>query len=169
MMAAMGDYLQVNGIGRDAYPVKGHFLPVGDFRPVPGRGAVMLAGDAAGLVDPVTGEGIAHAMESGHFAALSAADAIRAGRPQEATGLYRARLKEIHMSLRMARWIRPVIYASLLQQTFSRSFRTSSTLKKMYLQVLAGETGYPALFRAVLLRVPRLAARAVLGAVRPRD
>ena len=33
--------------------VKGQFLPFGDYRKNPGQGAVLLAGDAAGLVDPI--------------------------------------------------------------------------------------------------------------------
>ena len=51
---------------------KGAFLPFGEVRPVPGKGRVLLAGDAAGLVDPITGEGIAWAMKSGHLAASAA-------------------------------------------------------------------------------------------------
>ncbi|HBT01822.1 MAG TPA: hypothetical protein DEB47_18655, partial [Citreicella sp.] len=42
--------------------VMGHHLPFGELRRVPGHGRMLLAGDAAGLVDPITGEGIAHAL-----------------------------------------------------------------------------------------------------------
>ncbi|PIV88142.1 MAG: geranylgeranyl reductase, partial [Hydrogenophilales bacterium CG17_big_fil_post_rev_8_21_14_2_50_63_12] len=49
--------------------IKGHYLPFGDYRKVPGRRNVLLCGDAAGLVDPITGEGIAFAMLSGLYAA----------------------------------------------------------------------------------------------------
>ncbi len=43
------------------------------------RGRVLAAGDAAGLADPVTGEGIAYAVQSGRIAASVIADALRAG------------------------------------------------------------------------------------------
>ena len=76
MRPGLDRYLSDCGIPSTACTVKGHLLPVGDFRAVPGQGAVLLAGDAAGLVDPVTGEGIAHAMQSGQFAALSALEAL---------------------------------------------------------------------------------------------
>ena len=45
--------------------IKGHFIPFGDFRRSPGKGNILLCGDAAGLVEPITGEGIAFAMLSG--------------------------------------------------------------------------------------------------------
>lgn len=52
------------------------------------RGRVMLAGDAAGLADAVTGEGIRHAMASGRLAAEAAAAAIASGAEQEAGAVY---------------------------------------------------------------------------------
>ena len=50
-------------------------------------GRVLFAGDAAGVVDPMTGEGIAQALESGALAA----DAIASGGTVDATGLRYAR------------------------------------------------------------------------------
>lgn len=44
-----------------------------------GRGRVVLAGDAAGLTDPITGEGISHAIASGRVAAEAVAEAARGG------------------------------------------------------------------------------------------
>ncbi len=165
MRASMEAYLRLNGVAPERCVIKGHFLPVGDFRRVPCRAEVLLAGDAAGLVDPVTGEGIAYAMESGHYAGASAVEAIRAGAPERAGPVYLRRLRGIHQALRLSRRIRPVIYAGPLQASFARSFRKSKTLKHMYLDVLAGEMEYPQLFRAVLLRWPRLLLRALRGGV----
>lgn len=161
MKQGLQSYLAQLGLAPDAYPIKGHFIPMGDVRRIPGQGAVLLAGDAAGLVDPVTGEGIAHAMQSGHFAALSAAEALAQGRPGRALDLYLPRLRPIHQAIRMARRIRPVLYAGALQPSLARSFRNSRTLKSLYLDVLAGEAEYPALFRRVLTRAPSLVWRAL--------
>ncbi len=163
MKAAMAAYLALFGIAPGDFALKGHFIPCGDFRKRPGRGEVLLAGDAAGLVDPVTGEGIAHAMQSGQFAALAVIEALAAGRPERAFGLYARRVRAIHGALRMAWMIRPVLFASLLEQTMAQSFRASSTLKGMYMQVLGGEAEYGTLMRAVAWRAPRLLGAAARG------
>ena len=57
------------GIDLGSARLKGHPLPV-YLQPEPvHQGRVLLAGDAAGLVDPLTGEGIRQAIESGRMAA----------------------------------------------------------------------------------------------------
>lgn len=50
----------------------GHRLPLSSGRPLLGSGRVLLAGDAAGLVDPLTGEGIHTALLSGMLAGRAA-------------------------------------------------------------------------------------------------
>ena len=68
---------------------KGAFLPFGEVRPIPRQGRVLLAGDAAGLVDPITGEGIAWAMKSGQLARASRGRGIGPpGAPDAALGRY---------------------------------------------------------------------------------
>jgi menaquinone-9 beta-reductase len=54
---------------------RGHLLPYGNFLPVPGRGGILLAGDACGLADPLLGEGIYYA----HASAALAARAVLSG------------------------------------------------------------------------------------------
>jgi geranylgeranyl reductase family protein len=63
----------------------GGWLKMGMVGTVPARGRVLLVGDAAGLVNPLQGEGISQAMGSGR----AAAEAVLAG-PGEAAGRYRA-------------------------------------------------------------------------------
>ena len=46
-------------------------LPYGNYLKTPGWGNILLVGDAAGLVDPLLGEGIYHAHRSGQLAAES--------------------------------------------------------------------------------------------------
>ena len=57
------------GIDLNSARLKGHPLPVYIKPEVVHQGRVLLAGDAAGLVDPFTGEGIRHAIQSGRMAA----------------------------------------------------------------------------------------------------
>jgi len=58
---------------------RGQLLPLSTWRgPHRGRGRVLLAGDAAGLVNPLTGEGIFYAVATGLHAGRAAADALAA-------------------------------------------------------------------------------------------
>ena len=59
---------------------------------VPAAGRVLLAGDAAGLVNPLQGEGIAQALTSGR----AAAEAVL-GSPGQAAGRYRRELAQAHL------------------------------------------------------------------------
>ena len=45
--------------------LRAHHLPLSTRRPPPGRGRVLLAGDALSLINPFTGEGIFYAVLSG--------------------------------------------------------------------------------------------------------
>ncbi len=55
-------------------------IPVGGPLRAPGRGGVLLAGDAGGFVNAFTAEGIYYAMVSGDLAARAIIDARRVGR-----------------------------------------------------------------------------------------
>jgi flavin-dependent dehydrogenase len=53
--------------------LKAHHLPLSTHRPIPGRGRLLLAGDALSLINPFTGEGIFYAVVSGALAGSAAA------------------------------------------------------------------------------------------------
>jgi hypothetical protein len=59
---------------------------------IPARGNVLLVGDAAGLVNPLQGEGIAQAMDSGRAAATAVVE-----HPAEAASRYVAHLRRTHL------------------------------------------------------------------------
>ena len=61
------------GLTGGAIPVGGRLRAIGKL----GDTAVLLAGDAAGLTNPVTGAGIASAVQSGTMAGRAAADVVR--------------------------------------------------------------------------------------------
>jgi flavin-dependent dehydrogenase len=73
----------------------GGWLKMGMVGTTPAAGGVLLVVDAAGLVNPLQGEGIAQAMRSGH----AAATAILAteGQPRRAADRYRAWLRAEHL------------------------------------------------------------------------
>ena len=90
---AMTHYLKRLGIRPMGEVARhGHRIPLAP-RPGPlGRDGILLTGDAAGLADPVTGEGISYALESGGLAAeaLLGADFD----PARAANAYQDRLRE---------------------------------------------------------------------------
>ena len=74
------DY-SVRRIGRPVPTrITGSPLGMGGWRYRPGCGRVLLVGDAAGLVDPLLGEGLYHAIISGQEAASAILDAMDSGR-----------------------------------------------------------------------------------------
>lgn len=74
LQTLMKKLLIYTGLGASA-GVSGAVLPAGDSSVETGAGKCLLAGDAAGLCDRVSGEGIFHALQSGFLAA----EAISAG------------------------------------------------------------------------------------------
>ena len=66
-----------------------HHLPLSSGRPRPGHGRVLLAGDAASLINPLTGEGIFYALLSGRLAAEAAV-----GAPDAPLPAYRRALRD---------------------------------------------------------------------------
>ncbi|WP_375259764.1 geranylgeranyl reductase family protein [Citreimonas sp.] len=162
MKGALHRYLETLGV-RGTSRIKGQFLPFGAFRSVPGRGRVLLAGDAAGLVDPITGEGIAHAMLSGAEAARACIEALAQGAPDRALPIYRKRIAPIHTALRHASRLRPILFRESLRPAFLRSFRESRTLRREYLAMLDGQTDYGPIMRRMALRLPGFALRALRG------
>ena len=154
MKAVMGDYLEKLGQPCPKSAYEGHFVPFGDYRKQPGQGPVLLAGDAAGLVDPITGEGIAFAMKSGQLAALAAAQSLAAGQPENAFAIYRKALMPLHRSLHWANRLRPLLFHPRLESLFRTAFQNSQSMKRAYMELLAGERDYPELIWTLLKRSP---------------
>lgn len=69
---------------------------------VPGRGRVLLAGEAGGFMSPTSGEGISYALRSG----LAAGLAVGSGRPDEALESYERAVREMSADIRRRlRWL----------------------------------------------------------------
>jgi geranylgeranyl reductase family protein len=84
--------------------LRGHRLPLTTGRPAVGAGRVLLVGDAASLINPLTGEGIYYAVLSGCLAgaAASAAEPAQAYRRSMRRALGR-HLRHTDVLARMAR------------------------------------------------------------------
>ena len=80
------------GISIQGQPRTGHPLPIYSRREPISTARTLLAGDAAGLVDPFTGEGIRFAIKSGRLAA----ETILAGHPEKYAALVEQRIGRNH-------------------------------------------------------------------------
>jgi len=90
---------------------KGHGLPYGNYLTRPWHGRTLLAGDAAGLVETLFGEGLYYALRSGELAATAVGEALARGTdpaPTYGRGLKRDILPELIWSRRLRR----ILYAS---------------------------------------------------------
>ncbi|QSB16572.1 geranylgeranyl reductase family protein [Natronosporangium hydrolyticum] len=90
--------------GLDVTALRAHHLPLSTRRPTPGRGRVLLAGDALSLINPFTGEGIYYAVRSGELAGAEAA-AGDAGAGERYTRALAAALGRHLRHTRAAAWL----------------------------------------------------------------
>ena len=91
---------------------RGHHLPLSGWTWRQPDGPVLLAGDAASLVNPMTGEGIYYAVATGIRAGRAAAAAVAAGTPAAAGASYRRDVRRL-----LARHLRHTTVASRLSRS----------------------------------------------------
>jgi geranylgeranyl reductase family protein len=103
----------VDGLHRllpDAAPdtLRAHRLPLSTGRPRQPDGRVLLAGDAAGLINPLTGEGIFYAVLSGSLAGRASAHGAAAGAELRTSLADRlgAHLRSTSAASQLSRWPR---------------------------------------------------------------
>jgi len=133
-------------------PVKGHFIPFGEFRAVPGRGRVILAGDAAGLVDPLTGEGIAYAIESGALAADAVAGWLGQAKAGDLTARYVRGLAQIHASLAASNHLAATMHARFVPAFVKRRLVAQARVQRKFFAILGGQAESTDLAKFNLLR-----------------
>ena len=104
------------------------------------RGRVLLAGDAAGLTDPITFEGISHALLSGRIAAQAVLDGDLD--PSRSGKAYRAGLaREILPELRLAGALARLLYGPVgLRNRLFR--RHGDRMVEAMTEVIAGRRTY---------------------------
>ena len=100
------------GTVADAGQWRGHHLPLSDWRWEQPDGPMLLAGDAAGLVNPMTGEGIYYAVATGVEAGRAAVRAIGRGEPTRAGAEHRHATRRL-----LARHLRHTWTAARLSRT----------------------------------------------------
>lgn len=134
---SMGSWL---GGARQGGPVKGYPLRV-DFPDSPTSGdGVLLVGEAAGLVNPLTGEGIDYALESAQVAAEHVARALADGdlsrrRLEEYDRGLRTRFERLHV---FCRRLRDTALSPLLLNRLVRVAARREDLKMLLIDIVLG-------------------------------
>jgi menaquinone-9 beta-reductase len=121
---------------------KGHPIPFCNFILRPGRANVLLVGDAAGFVEPVTGEGIAFAMQSAGYAAHAILDAAHNGDPQSALRHYKQNYSQLARLLKQAKWMRYFVFSNLSEKVFLKALQRSKSMIHRYMDLAADEIDY---------------------------
>jgi geranylgeranyl reductase family protein len=139
-----------------AGPVRGHLLRtrLGDTQTHAER--VLVAGDAAGLVDPFSGEGIARALESGEMAAAHALGALEAGdlSARALSGYSRDLVARYRADQRASRILRLALNAPrLLNRVFARLQRDEELALLIGYILIGAKSPRLALHPATLMRL----------------
>lgn len=129
-------------------PVEHGVIPIGRCRRLH-AGNVLLVGDAAGLADPLTGEGIYQALVS----ARAASQAILGGDPAHYEDLLRPLMRDLELRGRAARVVLPRM------RTFYDYMASDPEIARRYTLANLGELEFREFWRWVWTRVPVAVAK----------
>ncbi len=120
---SLDEYMNMLGISARDTQIKGWPLPDLPLRPL-NHGRLLFLGDAAGLCDPVSGEGLYYALRSGQQAAFSLAiaqDESPRHAPWIAGREYSGRVGFILRQLQASRLFRPIFHSTGRQRLLLES------------------------------------------------
>jgi flavin-dependent dehydrogenase len=142
-------YLTGKGIGNGSRIThfRGHLIPYS-----PRRGSVfanrrgLVVGDAAGVTDPITGEGLYHAFRGARLAADAIADTLKTGDRNRLLRYNRDFKRAILDELAVIHRVAPLFYQwpRLIRWCFTIY---GSRAGRAYLDIAAGRKTYNAVFR----------------------
>jgi geranylgeranyl reductase family protein len=124
--------------------LRGHHLPTRDEGAPIVRGRTLLVGDAAGLVDPMSGEGIHAAFVSGHLAAARLLRFLD-GKDPDLFSYEAAVEREIMSDIRAAKVLRDAYHYTPWPCYFM--LRRSERMRRMLCQLITGERTYQGFLR----------------------
>lgn len=134
------EYLDREQLSGEFSSQKGFFLSVGGSDPIVAKGRTALIGDAAGLVDPLMGEGIYYALRSANILASVFAQSIESN-PDEPFGPYQAQVeREILSELRLFQRAGKMFHTAPKQ--FHKIFVRQPKIVDRAFRVIAGELSF---------------------------
>jgi geranylgeranyl reductase family protein len=120
----------------------------------------MIVGDAAGLVNPITGEGMSYALASGRMAAHTAVEVINEDKGLEHLAVYDSRCKmSIIRDIRAALFLSPFLHrivGVVDTRRFFDNFHREEVLLGVCLGIARGEEDWQSLLLKTIPRFPRL-------------
>ena len=140
---ALNGFLEAGGISCGKYQLYGAPIPSRELDRNLGKGNIYLAGDAAGLVDHVSGEGIGHAVESGFLVA----DCIRSGGDR---GTFLNRKYCCINIVRQSMFYRHLLFSLFTHGTAMMGLRDNEEYARGYWNVISGIESYNEMFRRLL-------------------
>jgi geranylgeranyl reductase family protein len=142
LQATLKRVMARHGIALDGVPVHGHPIPIYTHREPIATARTLLVGDAAGLADPFSGEGIRLAIKSSRLAA----DAILAGRPV-------AYPRQVFRQIGLGHWLGwVVIWVFFTFQTLGFAlFVPNPVVTRAFLDMLSDRASYlDVMIRAIM-------------------
>lgn len=121
---------------------RGAWIPYGMFLTRPASANTLLVGDAAGFVEPITGEGIYYALLSGYLAAIAIVEHNHSAPDAYISACHDQILPE----LRSARRLRPLLFNRWLAPISLACIRRDARHMRRYLRLLAGDISYRGYF-----------------------
>lgn len=147
-------FLETHGIQSDGKP-QGCYIPVSNLKHRIHTDRIMLAGDAAGLVDSFSGEGIRNALVSGRIAAESAEEALVR---KDIIHDYGKRINRVLSSdLKWSEKISRLSYR--YEKIVFGHLLTDDTVMNRYFDVLRGKRGYRSFFFSTAFALPFILIR----------
>jgi len=175
LRARLEQYMQTNGIATNGATFFGHVLPSLERKSwrrnrVAGDGWLAV-GDAAGLVDPITGEGLYYAMRSGDLAS----EALTQDGPLEAAAAYRRRIAadftgDLEVAARYAhRFFRGNFLWGSVTARLVQFTRESAVFASIVGELVAGKQPYAALRSRLRRHLPAAFSEIAAGFIRARS
>jgi geranylgeranyl reductase family protein len=151
LRGAMMGFLKKNGF-QGSYKLRGHLIPLGGMGRNIASSRVLLAGDSAGFVDALTGEGIAYAIRSGQIAARAISEKLE-NNDLDLAGSYQLKCRgdfgdDLKYSLILAKIMhsRPEIFYGMLV--------SNAAFLDKFLEVAPGKVTYKSLISWLVPRMP---------------
>lgn len=110
--------------------LKGAMVPFGKYVRKPCNNNIILIGDAAGLVDPITGEGIYFALKSSMCAYNSICKCICDKMPLDKS--YQKAVKDIHLLIDNANLFKKIFFNEFMQKVFLKRLEGRTNITKYF-------------------------------------